>query len=72
MKSKYFGAYNSYIDDNKISLKNILYDPEFNKNLISIVGFSDQYFITVFQWINYKNRVIYTIKKKKQNMLCMW
>jgi len=67
VKSKFIGTYNGYINDNKITLKNVLFVPVFKKNLISIDCLSDQNYKTVFQKINNKNNVsIY----KKNNKIC--
>jgi len=54
VKSKFIGTYKGYVNDNKITLKNVLYVPEFKKNLISIDGLSDQHYKTIFQKIKNK------------------
>jgi len=54
VKSKFISTYKGYVNDNKITLKNVLYVPEFKKNLISIDGLSDQHYKTIFQKIKNK------------------
>jgi len=68
VKSKFIGTYKGYVNDNKITLKNVLYVPEFKKNLISIDGLSDQHYKTIFQKI--KNKKWCHIYNKNSNRVC--
>jgi len=68
VKSKFISTYKGYVNDNKITLKNVLYVPEFKKNLISIDGLSDQHYKTIFQKI--KNKKWCHIYNKNSNRVC--
>jgi len=63
VKSKFIGTYKGYVNDNKIKLKNVLYVPEFKKNLISIDGLVINIIKQFFKKLIIKNGVIYTTKK---------
>ena len=67
VKSKYIGEFNGYINDNKISLKNILFIPEFKRNLMSVDCLTDSHFKTVFFKDNNINKV--SIYNKNNNKL---
>eukprot|EP00833_Pecoramyces_ruminatium_P010680 jgi/Orpsp1_1/1184712/evm.model.c7180000090672.1 len=60
------GTYNGYINNKRFILKNVLYVPVFKKNLMSIDCLSEQYYKTVFNNYNNRNRVaLYSNNNKK-------
>jgi len=53
----YIGTYIGYINNNEIKSKNVLYIPEFKRNLLSIDNLNDEGYKTIFYRHNNKNLV---------------
>ena len=68
VKSKYIGTFTGYINENKITLKNVLYIPSFKRSLMSIYQLCNQYFKILFYNYNNKNKV--SIFDKNGNKIC--
>jgi len=68
VKCRGIGTYIGYINDNKITLKNVLYVPSFKKNLLSVDCLSEQGYKTVFCKRDNKNCVI--LFNSKNNRIC--
>eukprot|EP00833_Pecoramyces_ruminatium_P007745 jgi/Orpsp1_1/1181777/evm.model.c7180000078571.1 len=59
IQSKFIGNYEGYINNNKITLSNVLYVPEFTKNLISISKLTKQNFKIIFHFQNSPYVILY-------------
>ena len=57
-----------YINDNKITLKNVLFVPEFKRNLMSVDCLTDSHFKIIFFNNDNKNHV--SIYNKNNNKVC--
>jgi len=62
------GDYLGYINDNKITLRDVLYVPAFKRSLISIDCLSDKHYTTTFYKDNNKNCV--SLYNKNKNKIC--
>jgi len=50
----YIGTYVGYINNNEITLRNVLYIPKFKKSLLSIDNLSEEGYKTIFYNFNYE------------------
>jgi len=68
---KYIGDLNEYINDKKISLKNVLFIQEFKRSLISVDCLTNNHFKTIFFNISNMNHVsIYNKNNNKIFTVC--
>ena len=68
VRSRGIGTYEGYINDYKVSLKNVLYVPSFKKNLLSVDGLSDQNYKTMF--CKRDNKKCAILFNSKNNRVC--
>jgi len=77
----YKGTYVGYINNNEITLRNVLYIPKFKRSLLSIDNLSEEGYKTIFYNFNNKNLVtiynkegkrIFTTKSNKSKIYKVW